>query len=280
MKNLNKIYNKLRKENIEKWVNLKWNYYNKKLEMDILPFPREDFLIKETILGTMFVSHGGLWLWKQLKFLKKTHTSKFLYFILKENEIGKPLILNKKFETSHNVIHTFYHYANFRAKIGKIRPKNIVEWGGGYGCMAKLINKLYSHDLTYTIIDLPLLSCLQYYYLSEIFGREKINIIASTNGRIEKNKVNILPICFLEKFKLKSDFFISTWALSESSKYSQDYVKNKNYFGADNLLLAYSKGDKNFPRIIDLEKDLLKKGAIIEKIKYLSKRAESFYLLK
>ena len=31
-------------------------------------------------------------------------------------------------------------------------------------------------------------------------------------------KINLLPICFAEQYELKTDLFVSTWALNESSK--------------------------------------------------------------
>jgi len=281
--NLNKIYSNLKKKDISKWKRGKWDEYNQKLEEELLPFPNDNFLNLKTIKGTMFVSSGKLWMWKQLKYLKKKNSIKFLKFVLEEDKLGNPEILKKFFKTSHNNIQTLYHLVKFKEKTKENHFEKVVEWGGGYGCLAKTIKKIRasnSKNLTYTIIDLPLLSCLQYYYLSEIFGGSEVNIILSKKDKIEEGKINILPVCFLEDFRLDADLFISTWALSESSKYSQKHVMENNYFGAKNILLAYSDGSKEFPRIVEIEKDLLGKGAIREKINYLPRRARGFYLLK
>ena len=156
--------------------------------------------------------------------------------------------------------------------------KTIVEWGGGYGCMAKIIMRINS-EITCIIIDLPLVSCIQNNYLVELFGKDHVNLILSTKNKIKENKINILPLGLIKSFKLKTDMFISTWALSESSKYSQDYVRKNNFFGAKNILMAYSKGSETFPRPIEIEKDLINRGAILKKVKNLKKNAESYYLM-
>ena len=51
----------------------------------------------------------------------------------------------------------------------------------------------------------------------------------------------------LLNYKGKADIFISTWALSESSKFSQDYVVEKRWFGAKHLMFAYQKSNRRLP---------------------------------
>lgn len=64
-------------------------------------------------------------------------------------------------------------------------------------------------------------------------------------------------------------FFISTWALSESSKYSQDYVVAHKWFSSKHILLAYQDSNEKLldaDRVGKLATDM---GAIIEDIEFL-----------
>ena len=103
---------------------------------------------------------------------------------------------------------------------------------------------------TYTIIDLPIFSFIQALYLSTVFGHEKINIISNVNHDIQKEKINIIPLNegVLRKLALsKTELFVSTWALSESSEYAQRFVKASSFFNADYLLLAHQENSQYFP---------------------------------
>ena len=72
-------------------------------------------------------------------------------------------------------------------------------------------------------------------------------MIESSKDKIIEGQINILPVCFIEDFDLKADLFISTWALTESSEYSQEYVFNKKMFGARDILLAFhNESSKDF----------------------------------
>jgi hypothetical protein len=49
------------------------------------------------------------------------------------------------------------------------------------------------------------------------------------------------------------DLFVSTWALSETNKATQDMVKEYNYFNSTSLLLAYQKASDTFKYAQDIE---------------------------
>ena len=57
---------------------------------------------------------------------------------------------------------------------------------------------------------------------------------------------------------------ISKWALSESSRFAQDYVVAKNWFNAKYILLAYQDGNERLPDAERVGKVAAKMGAIIE----------------
>lgn len=278
-KNYNKIsqdfekkYNKLKGYNIEKFTTPLWKKYNARLEKAILPYPPFSFLQDPTIMITMFATSGGEWLASELTYLEKKLSKKKLEYLLEEEYAGDPLLLNSHYLTSHTSIHHLYHFIKYCqfSKIDFNKINTIVEWGGGYGNLIRILKKFEEKKHTYIMIDTPLFCTLQWLYLSSIFGEKKVNLVLSPKDKIKDNKINIISISFLDDFKIKADLFISTWALSESSKYSQDFVLKSNWFGAKHLLLAYQDnpaGLFNPSRIGKLAKD---RGAAIEDIEFLS----------
>ncbi len=139
-----------------------------------------------------------------------------------EDYVGNPLLLNVTYLTSHNSIHHLYHIIRFlrKTKLKLKGIKTIIEWGGGYGNLAKIFGRLAEENKTYIIIDLPLMCCIQWIYLTTILGENKVNLIQNSDEKIAVGKINLLPVCFIDKYELKGDLFVSTWALTESSKYS------------------------------------------------------------
>lgn len=206
-----------------------------------------------------------------MNYLERKVQKKKLKTLLLEDYVGVPILNNFKYKTSHNTIHHLYHIIKF-LEITKSDLKSIntiIEWGGGYGNMAKLFKKLTENEITYIIIDIPIMCCIQWVYLSTIFSSEKINLIENINDSIKKNLINILPICFLENFNLNADLFISTWGLSESSKFSQDYLVKHNWFNSDHILLAYQDSNDVYPEADRIKIFSEKFNLYTEKIDFL-----------
>ncbi|MDP3966118.1 MAG: putative sugar O-methyltransferase [archaeon] len=249
-------------KNIHLFKRFEKNLETEKLDKFIQPLWKKDYQrMKETFLDsgfsflrnpvireTMFTTKEGKLMRNEIRFLEEKISEGKLKYLLEEENIGNPILSNNKYRTSHNTIHQLYHliFYSEASKVNFGKVKRVVEWGGGYGNLARIFKK-FNPFQTYTIIDLPTFSCIQWVYLSSVFGEKKINFIASIKDKIEEGKINILPICFLEKIKLHADLFISTWALNESSEYSQNYVIKNKWFGSKNQLLAIqNKIDENF----------------------------------
>lgn len=122
-------------------------------------------------------------------------------------------------DSKHILILTFLFSKN-------INFKNIVEIGGGFGNMIRLINNIFEYD-TWDIIDLPHIIELQKFYLTnEINDISKINFINCIAGEYNINK-NI-------------DIVIGIHSLSELSyqdfiNYFEKVIKNSKY-----LYLGYN----------------------------------------
>jgi putative sugar O-methyltransferase len=232
--------------NCQKFIMPMWEGLAEDIRKYFMGNFKMSFLKNEVIRRTMFLDYGGSALQKmEIKYLEKTFSKPKLKYLLKESKIGHPTITYFKYWTSHNSIHQLYHLNNFSQETGSdyTNISQIVEWGGGYGCLAKILMKI-NPNLTYIIIDLPIFSIIQAVYTSTIFGSDKINIITDENKNIVKNKINIIPINMLIGSNIKilnTDIFISTWALSESTNFSQEYVESVDFFGAKHLLIAHQQ---------------------------------------
>lgn len=239
----------------ENYVHTVWKNYVDELEKYFLSDFDIGFLRHPLILNTMFVWGVSPRVYMELNFLKNYWTKDKLSSYLRENSIGKPILGNIEYSTSSNSVHHLYHLSLFecktKVKLGGI--KSVVEWGGGYGNMAKIFRRI-NRDVTYTIIDLPLFTCIQYIYLSCIFGEERIKVIKENEQNLKGN-FNLIPINQLEQNSrvsfLGCDLFISTWGLSESTRYAQNYVIEKDFYSARNILFAFHE---KYPRFPDYER--------------------------
>lgn len=167
--------------------------------------------------------------------------------LLREDFPGLPNITDSRWLTSANrALHAF-HLAFYRRITGADFWSSpvILEWGGGYGNMARLIKKL-NPGATYIIVDLPELLALQYIYLYSILGPEVVNPACGIEAIVE-GRINFVPYSAVmgKKLQLNCDGFVSTWAITESPFEAQDLVLGSKCFGAKKALLAYAKGDGN-----------------------------------
>jgi len=260
-----------------------WKNYVDELEKYFLSGFDIGFLRHPLILRTMFVWGVSPRFMAELNFLKTYWTKDELSSYLRENTIGKPILGNIEFSTSSNSVHHLYHLSLFESKAEvKLRDiKSVIEWGGGYGNLAKIYRRINT-DATYSIIDLPLFTCIQYIYLSCIFGGDRIKVIKE-NEQIHKGKFNLIPINQLEKNSLASflncDLFISTWGLSESTRYAQDYVIEKDFYSAKKILFAFHEKYHRFPDFESVSERLKKERDCIYtgKIPFSSGNSYAFF---
>jgi len=254
----------------EDFVSPAWQNWNKKIEREFTPHPPFNFLRIKTIRSTMFVAHDK-WFEEEMNFLKNKYDDSELNILLREDYVGKPVLAKSRYLTSYSTIHHLYGLARYvdQTKMNLSRFNTIVEWGGGYGDLAKIARRHGTPKQTYIIIDTALFTCLQWLYLSTIFGEDKTNLIKDPGDEIKPGLINILPIALLKNRHIKADLFISTWALSESSENAQSFVINNNFFDTKHFLVAYDEAARQFPSVLHLEKKLLEKGCKVGNIKFL-----------
>lgn len=253
-----------------------WDHQNNELVKFFSPSPPFNFLDHPNIRNTMFVSEAQGWVPIELPLVNKTFRTN-LPLLAQEDPVGSPEILPKSYDSSPNLIHHLYHFAKYQQSTGhKISQiKTVVEWGGGYGNMAKLFRRL-NPESTYTIIDTALFSALQWLYLSTLLPREDVNVIRKSSDKIKSGKINLLPLKYLKSHVPKAELFISTWGLSESTKAAQDYVINRSWFGAGKILIGFQESTSDLSHASRLGKLAKSSGAKIEETAFIKNNFYAF----
>lgn len=220
----------------KRFITPAWELYNKELEAKMHPDVPWNFMEYPSIECTM-ASRGATYTPYRLKYLENNASSGTLRYILHESCVGNPYISNEKYVTSDMMIGHAYHYYRYgecAENMGKV-----LEWGGGYGGLARLIKAFDVDDMEdghiteYTIVDTPIMSHIQKYYLS-FFAPDveciSLNELYKLDGR-------------------EFDTFISMFALNECPNYVGDWLLKNKWFGAKRFMFAYLPDSNNVDAI-------------------------------
>ncbi len=200
LKKINKI--KINNKNLQKTH----KNFNKKIlkllkDNEIKNFLRKNFIQK------MFFLQNRFFIYQELKYLQKSKKWNFYKNLLDEDSIGNPIRFFLYLRSSGNRINHVYHlniFENeFRINVQK-KIKKVFEFGGGYGCMARIFSKI-NKEIRYTCFDTPYVSLLQYYYLKH----NNLDVGFQKNNKIFLNSK-------FENTKEKNDLFLANWSLSET----------------------------------------------------------------
>jgi hypothetical protein len=270
------IYKDIRGGDIQEFLMPFWSDQNDQLENVILPKAPYSFLDNPLLRNTMFVTASEQRLKNQLPLLEK-HYGEALPGLLKESRLDRSEKIANKYTTSGNTVHHLYHFALFETTTKHLLAEinSVVEWGGGYGNMAKIFRRVNEHG-TYTIIDTALFSSLQWLYLSTVLPESSVNIIRHKSDKIRDGKINILPLKYLKTHLPEGELFISTWGLSESTDYAQDFVVNNKWFGAKKILLGFQDSTDELSHASRLGKLAKKAGSTIKPISYTKNNYYAF----
>ena len=200
-KKLNNIH--FNKKNLKNTHNL----FNKKIfellkKGDITNFLRKNFIQK------MFFVHNRLFILKELVELKKDKNWIFYRKLIEEDHVGNPVRYFLYPKSSGNRINHVYHLSilvsEFNINLKKIT--NVFEFGGGYGCMARIFSKINS-KISFTCFDTGFVNLLQYYYLKQ----NNLNV-----GFSKKNKFYLISNTKKMNNSSSNSLFIANWSLSET----------------------------------------------------------------
>jgi hypothetical protein len=226
-----------------RYVRSDWAERNADLTRDLLPVPAADFLRHPAIRYQMLVNDRVLPY--ELPFVRSKLSRLSL---LAEDMVGAPptvTLAGSGIRTSSNTVHQLYHLLKYEeATSRRIQDAGtIVEWGGGFGSLMRLIRRMHAGDPTCVLIDTPIFSALQWLYLSAVLGEDQVILHHSPPVRPAEGRVNIVPIGLVAGMTVEADLFISNWALNESTPAAQQDVVARRWFDAQSLLLAMHAGD-------------------------------------
>jgi hypothetical protein len=231
--------------------------FNKNV-IDVLKNKKLINFLRQPFIQKMFFTHNRLFIYNELRELRedKKNWNKWKN-LLDEDSVGDPIRYFLYLKSSGNRIRQVYHLKKFSdyADINLKSIKNIIEDGGGYGCMARIFSKI-NRRCNYLIFDTEEVNYLQYYYLK----LNKLNVKFETI----KANFNLTKSIILLKKKLLtnngSSLFIANWSISEMPLKLREkifkYIFNVNY-----ILLSFQDKFENINNIkyfkkikIDLEK--------------------------
>jgi hypothetical protein len=231
-------YDAVRELTDARYLRADWAERNAELERDLLPVPAADFLRHPAIRYQMFVDEHVLP--HELPFVRSQLRDDTL---LREDAVGAPptvALPPSGIQTSSNTVHQLYHLLRYEQETGRRLQDagTIVEWGGGFGSLMRLIFRMHGGRPTCVIIDTPIFSAVQWLYLSAVLGEEHVVLHDSAPVPLIEGRINLVPIGLVSGMAVAADLFISNWALNESTQQAQDDVVSRRWFGAESLLLA------------------------------------------
>ena len=255
--------NKIIKKNLKETHNI----FNEKLYLllqkkDITNFLRESFIQK------MFFLHNRFFVYSELKTLKNDKKWPLYKNLIKEDTIGNPIRYFLYQNSSGNRINHVYHLSvlSRELNINLNEIKKVFEFGGGYGCMARIFSKL-NRQIKYSCFDTYYVNLLQYYYLKH----NNLDV-----GFSKKNKYTLISkISNLRKIDNKfqtnlKSLFIANWSLSETPiKFRKNFIEiiKKNEF----ILICFQEKFENIDNL-KYFKELKSKLSKSHKIKILKNK--------
>lgn len=217
-------------------VEPEWRERNAELEEALLPAPPTGFLREPAILYSMFL--GERYAAAELAAIERLRDGDGLDGLLEEDPVGEP-------PSTANLIHHLHHLLRFRQETGAepAALDRIVEWGGGYGSMARLFARLRGDELAYALVDTPLFATVQWLYLSSVFGPQRVDLrLEERPIEPQAGRFTVVPLGLWQRLPRDAELFVSTWALNESAAEAQRAVAASGWFGATHLLLGMHEG--------------------------------------
>ncbi len=164
--------------------------------------------LRNQFIQKMFFVHNRFFIFNELNDLRKNKNWLFYKNLLIEDDVGDPVRYFLYPKSSGNQINHIYHLSQLEnaLNINLNEIENVFEFGGGYGCMARIFSKI-NEKVNYTIFDTNLVNCIQYYYLKQNnldvdFKNAQFSLI---------NNIGELNL----KQNVKNSVFLANWSLSE-----------------------------------------------------------------
>lgn len=143
---------------------------------------------------------------------------------------------SKKFNCSTTTLGHLFYLAKILEQISQstsreLAIETIVEFGGGYGNLARLIKQALPES-TIVMIDFPELCALQWFFLKNTAQNSTVVFHRTLPLEIVPKAINLIPLHLLDSIFFKTDLFISTFGLSECPQHLQENIIEKRFFDA------------------------------------------------
>ena len=204
----------------------------------------------------MFFVHNRLFILKELLELKKDKNWILYKKLIEEDNVGNPVRYFLYPKSSGNRINHVYHLSvltkGFNINLKKLN--NVFEFGGGYGCMARIFSKINKRT-AFTCFDTNIVNLLQYYYLKQ----NNLDV-----GFSKKNKFHLISNIKKINTRYSNSLFIANWSLSETPiNFRKKFIKSIR--NSKLILISFQENFENIDNLKyfkNLKKNLEKKFEI------------------
>ncbi len=158
-----------------------------------------------------------------------------------ESQIGRPYLQYVVGDTAYSVstIEHLYHLARLMRNTTGELPSSVIELGGGFGNLARLVQELAPHT-TYIDIDYPETLAIAHLNLRLNFTDLPIVVHKSQVDSIVPGAVNLVPAWLAKDVRFQPDLFLSTLALSETSDAMREVCARVAFFGCSRIYVMGS----------------------------------------
>ena len=186
-------------------IDVIWEGHYENLKACLLSKDPGNFLQWTPILKTMHSGSAGISTRKYYEVFKSHPNYDAWVEAAKENPLGNPAYFLKDKRLSPTSIKHAVHLQRFQDVTGLqiVDMDYILEFGGGYGSMRRIIDRL-GFEGDYVMYDMPLLAALQKFYLGMLEIPTSIN---SQFGPLQHDMQLFIP---------ERSLFIATFSLSEA----------------------------------------------------------------
>src|SRR6266436_1763512 len=197
----------------------RWAQFQKRLRSLVLSRDPREFLSWDVISKTMFLVFSPYAVRELIHLMRRNNWNSRWKDALQESPVGRPAPFLLYPQTSANLIHDAYNLYAFQEATGLVPEQfhNILEFGGGYGSMCRLLFNL-GFDGRYVIYDLPTFSNLQSYYLNSL----GIPVLSRSSFAGSEQGVALVSseedlVLSAEPFTKQRSLFIAAWSISETA---------------------------------------------------------------
>lgn len=183
----------------------------------------------------------------------------------------------EKFNCSSTTLGHLYYTARVLDSLSEA-PKTIIEFGGGFGNLAKCFKSILPNS-TIVVIDLPEMGAIQKMFIEYTAPEVPVVLHQDNVKNIQAGAINLISLHLLEELNLESpDLFISTFALSEVPEALQKKVIEKKFFNTKNV---YITGQINGWKGIGIDW-MVEQNLILDSIRkiYINSSCKPFHLCK